>query len=114
VNQDRRTNDASYTAANERYDTNAFGATAMAKWFFFNSDRISLFTASGLGGFFAGRKVPANNGSPSSATFNQDVGANLSLFEGLSLEAAGRYNRIGFSGQGLNAWGGNLGLKWAF
>ena len=43
-----------------------------------------------------------------------DIGFLVNMTQNVALEVTGRYQRIGFTGQGLDTWGGHAGIRFTF
>lgn len=91
-----------------------FGSNFNIRWHMLASDKGSLFVSGGLGGLWTDTKVPYN-GYESSLTENCGIGATLALSEHMNLKGSFKYMHIGqFSHDGVNAFGGNVGLNFTF
>ena len=84
------------------------------RWHFIATSQATMFAGAGLGGLWADAKVPYN-GFENSVTENGEIGATYALSQQLSLKGSVKYMHIGqFSDQGINAFGGTLGLNVSF
>lgn len=90
------------------------GANFNARWHFVSTSQASLFAGAGFGGLWADAKVPYN-GFENSLTENGELGATYSLTQQLSLKGSLKYWHIGqFSNQGVDAFGGTVGINVSF
>ena len=90
---------------------NGIGAGLNARWHFVATSQATMFAGAGVGGLWADAKVPYN-GFENSVTENGELGATYALSQQLSLKGSVKYLHIGqFSEQGINAFGGTLGIN---
>lgn len=96
----------------------AFGANALIRFYPVRTDKAAFFIGSGIGGLFAGDRVPyyrdGKKGNFNNPTVPVDVGFTVGITQNVAFELAGRYQRIGFDNQGLDAWGGHAGIRFTF
>ena len=93
---------------------NGIGANFNVRWHFVATSQATMFAGAGFGGLWADAKVPYN-GFENSLTENGEIGATYALTQQLSLKGSVKYWHIGqFSNQGVNAFGGTLGLNVSF
>ncbi|MCA1945649.1 MAG: outer membrane beta-barrel protein [Desulfovibrio sp.] len=97
-----------------RYDAaNGFGFNGLIRYYPFTAEQASMYIGTGLGGLFTDERL-VYNGYYSSLTLPVDLGVTIDVTDQFSLDLGGRYQRIGFSRHGLDAWGGNLGMSIVF
>jgi len=90
------------------------GGNFNARWHFVATTQATLFAGAGVGGLWADAKVPYN-GFENSVTENGELGATYALTQQLSLKGSVKYMHIGqFNNQGVDAFGGTLGLNVSF
>lgn len=93
---------------------NGIGAGLNLRWHFVATSQATMFAGAGLGGLWADAKVPYN-GFENSVTENGELGATYALSQQLSLKGSVKYLHVGqFSNQGVNAFGGTLGINVSF
>lgn len=93
---------------------NGIGANFNVRWHFVATSQATMFAGAGFGGLWADAKVPYN-GFENSLTENGEIGATYALTQQLSLKGSVKYWHLGqFSNQGVNAFGGTLGLNVSF
>ena len=93
---------------------NGIGGNFNARWHFVATSQATMFLGGGVGGLWADAKVPYN-GFENSVTENGELGATYALTQQLSLKGAVKYMHIGqYNPQGVNAFGGTLGLNVSF
>jgi outer membrane protein W len=114
-----------YVDQNKRFETplgigskaspaSGIGANFNTRWHFVATSQATMFLGAGFGGLWADTKVPYN-GFENNLTENGEVGATYALTQQLSLKGSVKYWHIGqFSNQGINAFGGTLGLNVSF
>lgn len=114
-----------YVDQNKRFETslgygtksdpaNGIGGNFNVRWHFVATSQASVFAGAGFGGLWADAKVPYN-GFENSLTENGEIGATYALTQQLSLKGSVKYLHIGqFSNQGVDAFGGTLGLNVSF
>ena len=114
-----------YVDQNKRFETdlgygtksspaNGIGANFNVRWHFVATSQATMFAGAGFGGLWADTQVPYN-GFENSLTENGEIGATYALTQQLSLKGSVKYMHIGqFSTQGVNAFGGTLGLNVSF
>jgi opacity protein-like surface antigen len=110
-----------YTVASDNgYSNNpwAFGANALIRYYPIHTDKAAFFIGTGLGGLFSSERIPywenGSHGQYSNLTLPVDIGFSVNLTQNVAFELAGRYQRIGFTNQGLDAWGGHGGIRITF
>lgn len=90
------------------------GANLNARWHFIATSQATMFLGAGFGGLWADTQVPYN-GFENNLTENAELGATYALTQQLSLKGSVKYLHIGqFSNQGIDAFGGTLGLNVSF
>lgn len=114
-----------YVDQNKRFETplgigsksspaSGIGANFNARWHFVATSQATMFLGAGFGGLWADAKVPYN-GFENNLTENGELGATYALTQQLSLKGSVKYWHIGqFNNQGINAFGGTLGLNVSF
>lgn len=113
VGQQKKTNVGGADSVKDA-PTNGAGVNVIAKWHFAATPQASAYFGAGGGGLWTQDKV-AYNGEKNNWTGLTELGMTVNLSKTLDLRAAGRYQHIGaFSDTGVNALGGNLGLKFSF
>ena len=99
-------------------DVGGFGSNFLVRYYPVHDDAFALYIGTGLGVLFAGDRVPAwENGARgfyTNATLPVDLGVTFGLTQTMSLELAGRYQRIGFQNPGVDAFGGRAGVRFSF
>ena len=114
-----------YVDQNKRFETplgygnksspaNGIGGNFNVRWHFIATTQATMFAGAGVGGLWADTQVPYN-GFENNLTENGEIGASYALTQQLSLKGSVKYMHIGqFSNQGINAFGGTLGLNVSF
>ncbi len=114
-----------YVDQNKRFETalgygnksdpaNGIGANFNVRWHFVATSQATMFAGAGFGGLWADAQTPYN-GFENNLTENGEIGATYSLTQQLSLKGSVKYLHIGqFNNQGINAFGGTLGLNVSF
>jgi outer membrane protein W len=94
--------------------TNGIGGNINLRWHFVATGQATMFAGAGVGGLWADAKTPYN-GFENNLTENGEIGATYSLTQQLSLKGSVKYLHIGqFNNQGINAFGGTVGLNVSF
>lgn len=97
-----------------RYDSaNGFGFNGLVRYYPFTAEQASMYIGTGLGGLFTDERINYD-GYYSTMTVPVDLGVTIDITDQFSLDVGGRYQRIGFTRHGLDAYGGNLGLNIVF
>lgn len=114
-----------YVDQNKRFETvtgigsksspaSGIGAGVNARWHFVATGPATIFIGGGFGGLWADTKVPYN-GFENSLTENGELGATYALTQQLSFKGSVKYLHLGqFNEQGVDAFGGTLGLTVSF
>jgi outer membrane protein W len=114
-----------YVDQNKHYETpfgigskaspaNGIGGNFNTRWHFVSTSQATMFLGAGVGGLWADGKVPYN-GFENSVTENGELGATYALTQQLSIKGSVKYLHIGqFNTQGVNGFGGTLGLNVSF
>ncbi len=96
----------------------AFGANALVRFYPVHTEKAAFFIGTGIGGLFAGDRIPyyinGGQGNYNNPTLPVDVGFVVNVAQNVAFEVTGRYQRIGFDNQGLDAWGGHAGIRITF
>ena len=99
-------------------DANAFGVNFLVRFWPIRTDSFGLYIGTGIGGLFADTRVPSwdsgDRGDFNNWTLPVDVGVAINFADNLSLNLGGRYQRIGFTSPGVDAFGGHAGLEFTF
>lgn len=104
-----------YMALNDRdFDdeynhTNGFGFNGLVRYHAATTEVSTFYFGTGLGGLFTDQEILLN-GNENHLTLPVDVGFTYDITDQFSLDAGGRYQRIGFSSSGIDSWGGNVGM----
>jgi hypothetical protein len=94
--------------------TSAFASNLNLRWHMLTTTQASMYLGAGMGGIWANYNLPYN-GFEDSITENCELGATLALTSHMSFKGAFRYWHIGqFTDQGVNAYGGTVGLNFSF
>ncbi len=108
-------NKAEYNRNTWDGNSNGFGANFLVRYYPIREDFFGLYFGTGVGGLFMDSRLPyyedGKRGNFSNWTLPVDLGINLNFSDMLSLDLAGRYQRIGFCNPGVDAFGGHVGLK---
>ena len=113
VDQNKRFETA-YGIGSKSSPASGIGGNFNARWHFGNTGPATIFVGAGLGGLWADTQVPYN-GFENSVTENGELGASYALTQQLSIKGSVKYLHIGqFNNQGVNAFGGTLGLNVSF
>jgi opacity protein-like surface antigen len=98
--------------------TNGFGANFLVRYYPIHQDGFALFVGTGLGGLFTDQRTPSwqdgSEGEYNHWTLPVDLGIAINLSDTVSFDLTGRYQRIGFSNTGIDAFGGHAGLRISF
>jgi len=114
INQTRPLWITSYALDNVDRAGHGFASNFNVRWHLLSSAQATLFVTGGLGGLWADTKVPYN-GYESSLTENCGLGATFALSEHMNISGSFKYMHIGhFSDEGVNGFGGNLGVNFTF
>ncbi len=95
---------------NEYSHANGFGFNGLVRYHAVTSEYASFYIGTGLGGLFTDEKIDYD-GYYSHLTLPVDVGFTYDITDQFSVDVGGRYQRIGFSENGIDAWGGNVGMN---
>ncbi len=99
-------------------NVNGFGTNFLVRFYPIHQDNFALFLGTGIGGLFTDERIPSwqngQQGEYSNWTLPVDVGAAITLSDNVSLDLTGRYQRIGFAGTGIDAFGGHAGIRISF
>ncbi|WP_176631496.1 outer membrane beta-barrel protein [Desulfolutivibrio sulfoxidireducens] len=97
---------------------NGFGTNFLVRYYVVHQDNFALFLGSGIGGLFTDHRAPAwendKQGNYSNWTVPVDLGVAINLSDTVSLDLTGRYQRIGFTKAGIDAFGGHAGIRISF
>ena len=100
------------------YNPWAFGFNGLIRFYPVRTDSVAFFIGSGLGGLFSSERIPyysnGGRGEYANLTLPVDIGFLVNMTQNVALEVTGRYQRIGFTGQGLDTWGGHAGIRFTF
>lgn len=97
----------------DRDYANGFGMNLLVRYHPIQTEQASMYIGTGIGGLFMDERM-VEDGEYSHVTLPVDVGFTLDLTDQLTLDIGGRYQRIGFTNDGIDAWGGNVGLNIVF
>ena len=113
VNQNKRF-ETPYAYGNKSSPASGIGGNFNTRWHFVSTGQATMFVGAGVGGLWADAKVPYN-GFENSVTENGELGATYALTQQLSVKGSVKYMHIGqFNSQGVDAFGGTLGLNVSF
>jgi len=110
----------SYYGGSRKYhdNVNGFGTNFLVRYYPIHQDGYALFLGTGIGGLFTDERAPSwqdgSQGSYNNWTLPVDLGLAINLSDSLSFDLTGRYQRIGFSNTGIDAFGGHAGLRISF
>lgn len=106
--------ESGYGVGTKSTPANGIGGGINARWHFLATGPATMFVGAGVGGLWADAKVPYN-GFENNVTENGELGATVSLTQQLSVKGSVKYLHIGqFNEQGVNGFGGTLGLNVSF
>jgi hypothetical protein len=97
----------------------AFGFNGLVRFYPVHSDTMGFFIGTGIGGLFSGDRIPYyvkrnKRGYDTNVTLPVDLGFAVNVTDTVAIELVGRYQRIGFSDRGYDAWGGHAGVRFTF
>lgn len=92
---------------------NGFGFNALVRFYLFKEDPFRLYVGTGFGGLFMDEDL-TYGGESSSFTLPVDLGMTINFTKNIGLDVGGRYQRIGFTEDGVDAWGGHASLRFMF
>lgn len=98
--------------------TNGFGTNFLVRYYPIHQDNFAMFLGTGIGGLFTDQRTPSwqdgSEGEYNHWTLPVDLGIAINLSQTVSFDLTGRYQRIGFSNTGIDAFGGHAGLRISF
>ncbi|MFW5735646.1 MAG: outer membrane beta-barrel protein [Oceanidesulfovibrio sp.] len=92
---------------------NGFGFNALIRLYLLREDPFRLYVGTGIGGLFMDEDL-VYDGESDFVTVPVDLGFTVYFSDYCSLDVGGRYQRIGFTEDGVDAWGGRAALRISF
>lgn len=97
----------------------AFGFNGLVRYYPVHTDTVGFFIGTGIGGLFSGDRIPyytkrGKRGYDSNVTLPVDLGFAVNVADNVALELTGRYQRVGFTDRGFDAWGGHAAVRFTF
>lgn len=92
---------------------NGFGFNALIRLYLLREDPFRLYVGTGIGGLFMDEAL-VHDGEDDYLTVPVDIGMTVNFTDNFSLDVGGRYQRIGFTEDGVDAWGGRAALRIMF
>ncbi|WP_167590339.1 outer membrane protein [Oceanidesulfovibrio indonesiensis] len=92
---------------------NGFGFNALIRLYLVNEDPFRLYVGTGIGGLFMDEAL-VYDGDSDYLTVPVDLGMTVNFTKNFALDIGGRYQRIGFTDKGVDAWGGRAALRIMF
>jgi opacity protein-like surface antigen len=121
INQSDTADDiVSYFGGSRSYHStvNGFGTNFLVRYYPIHQEGFAMFLGTGIGGLFTDERTPAwqdgKQGEYNHWTLPVDLGIAVNLSETVSFDLTGRYQRIGFSNTGIDAFGGHAGIRISF
>jgi opacity protein-like surface antigen len=92
---------------------NGFGFNGLIRYYLLREDPFRLYVGTGIGGLFMDEDL-VEDGESDFVTLPVDLGMTFTITEQFALDVGGRYQRIGFTEDGLDAWGGHASFRIMF